>query len=101
MPPEGSNFLSYRAGLTMMLAVAVTGAPDCRTARELIGLHPSHPSDLHLYHGCRRLPSDGDRRQPARPANRLVQRRPCAASNWLPNAVANAGVTAPTPVTMS
>jgi hypothetical protein len=44
--PEGPNFLSYQAGLTVMLAVAVTGAPDCRTARELIGLHPSHPSDL-------------------------------------------------------
>jgi hypothetical protein len=49
MPPEGANFLSYRAGLTVMLAVAVTGAPDCRTARELIGLHPAHPSDLATF----------------------------------------------------
>ncbi|HET9975350.1 MAG TPA: hypothetical protein VFQ68_44460 [Streptosporangiaceae bacterium] len=45
----GFNFLSYRVGLTMMLAVAVTGAPDCRTARELIGLHPAHPSDLATF----------------------------------------------------
>jgi hypothetical protein len=49
MPPEGFNFLSYQAGLTVMLAVAVTGAPDCRTARELIGLHPAHPSDLATF----------------------------------------------------
>lgn len=49
MPPEGSSFLSYQAGFTMMLAVAVTGAADCRTARELIGLHPSHPSDLATF----------------------------------------------------
>jgi hypothetical protein len=49
MPPEGFNFLSYQAGLTVMLAVAVTGAPDCRTARELIGLHPVHPGDLATF----------------------------------------------------
>jgi hypothetical protein len=49
MPPEGFNFLSYQAGLTVMLAVAVTGAADCRTARELIGLHPAHPSDLATF----------------------------------------------------
>jgi len=49
MPPEGANFLPYQAGLTVMLAVAVTGAPDCRTARELIGLHPAHPSDLSTF----------------------------------------------------
>lgn len=49
MPPDGVNFLYYQAGLTVMLAVAVTGARDCRTARELIGLHPSHPSDLATF----------------------------------------------------
>jgi TniQ len=49
MPPEGANFMSYRVGLTVMLAVAVTGAPDCRTARELIGLHPAHPGDLATF----------------------------------------------------
>jgi hypothetical protein len=32
-----------------MLAVAVTGAADCSTARELIGLHPAHPSDLATF----------------------------------------------------
>jgi hypothetical protein len=31
------------------LAVAVTGAPDCRTARELIDLHPCHPGDLATF----------------------------------------------------
>ncbi|HET9972438.1 MAG TPA: hypothetical protein VFQ68_29670 [Streptosporangiaceae bacterium] len=49
MPPEGFNFLSYQVGLTVMLAVAVTGAPDCRTARGLIGLHPAHPGDLATF----------------------------------------------------
>lgn len=49
MPPEGANFMSYRVGLTVMLAVAVTGAADCRTARDLIGLHPAHPSDLATF----------------------------------------------------
>jgi hypothetical protein len=47
MPPEGFRFLPYRAGLSMMLAIAVTGAADC--AQDLIGLHPFNPSGLATF----------------------------------------------------
>jgi hypothetical protein len=49
MPPEGFRFLPYRAGLSMMLAIAVTGAEDCATAQDLIGLNPFNPSGLATF----------------------------------------------------
>ncbi len=49
MPPEGFRFLPYRAGLSMMLAIAVTGAADCATAQDLIGLDPFNPSGLATF----------------------------------------------------
>src|SRR5207245_515710 len=49
MPPEGFRSLPYRAGLSMMLAIAVTGAADCATAQDLIGLHPFNPSGLATF----------------------------------------------------
>jgi hypothetical protein len=33
----------------MMLAIAVTGAEDCATAQDLIGLHPFNPSGLATF----------------------------------------------------
>jgi hypothetical protein len=44
MPPEGFDFLRYRFALTIMLAVAATGADSYRAAQELLGLHPVHAS---------------------------------------------------------
>ena len=49
MPPEGFDFLRYRAALAMMLAIAVTGAEDYRTAQELLGLEPFHSSRLATF----------------------------------------------------
>jgi hypothetical protein len=57
MPPEGFRFLPYRAGLSMMLAIAVTGAADCATAQDLIGLDPFNPSGLATF--CARLREHG------------------------------------------
>jgi hypothetical protein len=42
MPPGGFDFLRYRFGLGVMLAVASAGAADYRTAQELLGLQPVH-----------------------------------------------------------
>ena len=42
MPPEGFDFLRYRTGLGVMLAVASAGADGYRTAQELLGLQPVH-----------------------------------------------------------
>jgi len=42
MPPDGFDFLRYRAGLGVMLAVASAGADGYRTAQELLGLQPVH-----------------------------------------------------------
>jgi hypothetical protein len=47
--PRGLPLLPYRAALSMMLAVAVTGAADCATAQDLIGLHPFNPSGLATF----------------------------------------------------
>ena len=49
MPPGGFDFLRYRAALAVMLAVAVTGAEDYRTAQELLGLDPFHSSRLATF----------------------------------------------------
>ena len=49
MPPGDNDFLRYRAALAMMLAVAVTGTEDYRTAQELLGLEPFHPSRLATF----------------------------------------------------
>ena len=49
MPPEGFDFLPYRAALAMMLAIAVTGAEDYRTAQDLLGLEPFHSSRLATF----------------------------------------------------
>jgi len=49
MPPDGFGFLPYQAGLTMMLAIAVTGAEDYRTVQELLGLEPFHASRLATF----------------------------------------------------
>ena len=49
MPPEGFDFLPYRAAPAMMLAVASTGAEDYRTAQELLGLEPFHSSGLATF----------------------------------------------------
>ncbi len=42
MPPEGFDFLRYRFGLGVMLAVASAGVDGYRTAQELFGLQPVH-----------------------------------------------------------
>ena len=42
MPPGGFDFLPYRSGLGVMLAVASAGADSYRTAQELLGLQPVH-----------------------------------------------------------
>jgi molybdenum-dependent DNA-binding transcriptional regulator ModE len=57
MPPGDNDFLRYRAALAMMLAVAVTGAEDYRTAQDLLGLEPFHPSRLATF--TARLRQDG------------------------------------------
>jgi hypothetical protein len=49
MPPGDYDFLRYRAALAVMLAVAVTGAEDYRTAQELLGLEPFHSSRLATF----------------------------------------------------
>jgi len=49
MPPGDFDFLRYRAALAHMLAVAVTGAEDYRTAQELLGLNPFHSSRLATF----------------------------------------------------
>ena len=49
MPPGDFDFLRYRAALAMMLAVAVTGAEDYRTAQELLGLEPFDSSRLATF----------------------------------------------------
>jgi len=57
MPPGDFDFLRYRAALAMMLAVAVTGAEDYRTAQDLLGLAPFHSSRLATF--TARLRQDG------------------------------------------
>ena len=57
MPPGDHDFLRYRAALAMMLAVAVTGAEDYRTAQQLLGLEPFHSSRLATF--TARLRQDG------------------------------------------
>jgi hypothetical protein len=57
MPPGDFDFLRYRAALAMMLAVAVTGAEDYRTAQELLGLEPFDSSRLATF--TARLRQDG------------------------------------------
>lgn len=57
MPPGDYDFLRYRVALAVMLAVAVTGAEDYRTAQELLGLHPFHSSRLATF--TARLRQDG------------------------------------------
>ncbi len=42
MPTAGFDFLRYRSGLGVMLAVASTGVDGYRTAQELLGLQPVH-----------------------------------------------------------
>ena len=42
MPPGGFDFLPYRSGLGVMLAVATASAGSYRTAQELLGLQPVH-----------------------------------------------------------
>ena len=42
IPPGGFDFLRYRSGLGVMLAVASAGADSYRTAQELLGLQPVH-----------------------------------------------------------
>jgi hypothetical protein len=49
MPPEGFDLLPYRAALAMMLAIALTGAEDYRTAQDLLGLEPFHSSRLATF----------------------------------------------------
>ena len=49
MPPESFDFLRYRAGLAMMLAIAVTGAEDYGTAQELLGLQPFRSGRLATF----------------------------------------------------
>jgi hypothetical protein len=42
MPPAGFDFLHYRSGLGVMLAVTSAGVNSYRTAQELLGLQPVH-----------------------------------------------------------
>ncbi len=49
MPPEGFDFLRYRFGLGVMLAVASAGAGDYRSAQELLGLQPVHGNRLATF----------------------------------------------------
>ena len=42
MPTAGFDFLRYRSGLGVMLAVASAGVDGYRTAQELLGLQPVH-----------------------------------------------------------
>jgi TniQ len=49
MPPEGFDFLRYRAALALMLAIASTGATDYHTAQDLLGLEPFHSSRLATF----------------------------------------------------
>ena len=49
MPPGAFDFLRYRAALTMMLAIAVTGAEDYDTAQALLGLEPFPASRLATF----------------------------------------------------
>jgi hypothetical protein len=49
MPPEGFDFLPCRTALAMMLAVALTGAEDYRTAQELLGLEPFQSGRLATF----------------------------------------------------
>jgi hypothetical protein len=49
MPPGAFDFLRYRAALAMMLAVAVTGTEDYRTAQQFLGLEPFHSSRLATF----------------------------------------------------
>ena len=57
MPPGDHDFLRYRVALAMMLAVAVTGTEDYRTAQELLGLEPFPSSRLATF--TARLRQDG------------------------------------------
>jgi len=57
MPPEGFDFLRYRAALAMMLAIASAGAEDYGAAQELLGLEPFHSSRLATF--TARLRQDG------------------------------------------
>jgi len=54
MPPGDFNFLRYRAALAVMLAIAVTGAEDYRTAQELLGLEPFRLQQAGHLHRARR-----------------------------------------------
>jgi hypothetical protein len=49
MPADGFDFLRYRLGLGIMLAVASTGAADYRTAQELLGLEPVPAGRLAIF----------------------------------------------------
>ncbi|HUY44204.1 MAG TPA: TniQ family protein [Streptosporangiaceae bacterium] len=49
MPAEGFEFPRYRLSLTIMLAVAATGAADYHAAQELIGLEPVPASRLAIF----------------------------------------------------
>ena len=49
MPPGGFDFLRYRFGLGVMLAVASAGAGGYRTAQELLGLQPVHGNRLATF----------------------------------------------------
>jgi hypothetical protein len=57
MPAGAFDFLRYRAALAMMLAIAVTGAEDYRTAQQLLGLEPFDSSRLATF--TARLRQDG------------------------------------------
>ncbi len=86
MPPEGFRFLPYRAGLSMMPAIAVTGAADCATAQHLIGLH-----SMVLLSWARQVVfpvrAGPDRIRPHRPASarrfRYCSRRPSVTTCWI------------------
>ena len=49
MPPERFDLLRYRAALSIMLAVAVTGSEDYRAAQQFLGLQPFEPSRLATF----------------------------------------------------
>jgi hypothetical protein len=49
MPSGGFDFLRYRFGLGVMLAVASAGVDSYRTAQELLGLQPVHGNRLATF----------------------------------------------------
>ena len=88
MPPGGFDFLRYRSGLGVMLAVASAGADSYRTAQELLGLQPVHGNRFASFTARlreHRRPGTGSGRDlPARPQPRPARRphrlRPPAAA---------------------